>query len=281
MSATNARIGDSLPDDPTLCDIRFARVCAAMTDQLSALHVLATEGVTRFTNDDRRIVVLCSLHAAIEILSSFMMHASLRDVRNSYVLWRAGFETLVNASYVTLSSVDVAAKAGRYMKQRSFRNLDRTYSMGPTAVSVRWQGDIAALKTAEINDAVNEYTTKKGKELTAWTDAGIEKKIDHIATSYGTPAARIAFLIAYNEVYSTASEVIHGSLYGYTKLVGVMDPGMPASLKQGGEVVKRHHCIFLATVMTGVIRYCCSAIADAANMPSVRDVLIDRYKQCG
>jgi hypothetical protein len=178
-------------------------------------------------------------------------------VRDCFPVARCAVETLINAGYVLVSGEQLADRAIRHAQQKSFREMDRTYGHGDFKFRIRATEIPDLEQNAELKSALDEFTSKQGKEKN-WTNDSVPMRIEKIGHALGVgPASK--FLGAYSLVYSDSSEIIHGSLFGIHKFYhGDSEP--PTNVDEFRSLTARHiegilFAVFLA--LNGYLRTYC------------------------
>ncbi len=210
----------------------MVRRLAAFIDRL----VLGQVSDSNQSSITDRVVVhmaLCgnlSLRRVLELTES----PDIGRIRDSYILMRSVVETLTNAAYVSSSGEDIAHKAIRHVESRYV--LERKVEFGSSSdfrVVLQNVGDTEASNYSELAD---EFFSKRGS-IKNWTDLSLPERIKVIASFH--PKAAFLLSAAYTSIYSDASEVLHGSLFGCVRLISGWSPGVERGhvlLKQAAQV---------------------------------------------
>lgn len=147
------------------------------------------------------------------ILSSLDMRGF--KVRMLFPIARASVETWINAAYILAGGEEMAARAINHAQQKFYRDNDRTFGKGESTMTVRCLPAAEEEVPEEIREQIAEFTTKKGRPKD-WTDHTAPERIEFIRERLGVTCSA-GFLGAYGLIYSDASEIVHGSLYGARK----------------------------------------------------------------
>ena len=75
-----------------------------------------------------------------------------------------------------------------------------------------WSGSIDWEKEPELKEAVDMFTSERGKTKTRWTSQGLSAMLESIASKGGLEIGYLMFAIL--GIYDDASEALHGTLYG-------------------------------------------------------------------
>ena len=132
-------------------------------------------------------------------------------VRDCLPIARGVIETLVNASFL-MTDTSLADQAWRHSQQKLLRKFDKKFGRGEFSIHVKYDAPDELKGISGIESAIQEFSTRKGQER-AWTELSVEQRIEAIGHRFGKEIAG-GFLGAYAVIYSDASEVLHGSLYG-------------------------------------------------------------------
>lgn len=136
-------------------------------------------------------------------------------VRMLFLVARASVETWINASYILAGGAEMAERAINHAQQKFFRDNDRTFGKGDSMMRVRVLPAADKEPPAELRKKMDDFVTKKGRPKD-WTDYTVPERIEFIRQSLGDKCSS-GLLGAYGLIYSDASEIIHGSLYGARK----------------------------------------------------------------
>jgi hypothetical protein len=136
-------------------------------------------------------------------------------VRMLFPIARASVETWINAAYILAGGEEMAARAINHAQQKFYRDYDRKFGKGESTMTVRHLPAADEELPEEIREKMAEFTTKKGRPKD-WTDHTAPERIEFIREKLGVTCSA-GFLGAYGLIYSDASEIVHGSLYGARK----------------------------------------------------------------
>lgn len=174
--------------------------------------------------------LLFSLHqtgTAIDIL------ALKGKIAECFMLARSVVERIINYLYLLFCEDEEYARYLAYTKQKGFRILNRSITVGNLKAELRSSGSIDVNKEPELKEAVEMFTSSRGREITRWSNKSIDKMMALINEKGGI---EIGFLmLAKLGIYDDASEAMHGTLYGSIFYTGIFEKGMP---KTKGELEK-------------------------------------------
>lgn len=144
------------------------------------------------------------------------------SVRDCFPIARSIVESAINAAFILAKGPEAADRAIRHARQKSYRDLARSWNVGNTAIEMRWTGEVPPDERAELEALVAEFTDARGREMD-WSDESLRQKLVVIEENFSSDAALLlngaAFLI-----YRVASEVTHGSYFGALFFWGMTRP---------------------------------------------------------
>jgi hypothetical protein len=163
------------------------------------------------------------LYSIKDSCDSVSFLAQKGKTRDCFVLARTIFETAVNFCFICAKGKDVAERARRHALQKSFRDLFREVDIGNHKLRIEWQGEVDLSTNPELQDALKEFTNKKGREITSWTPETVKEQIDAIDSKFGN---RVSGNLQFGllNIYRHASEIAHGTLFGALFSIGLMSP---------------------------------------------------------
>lgn len=152
----------------------------------------------------------------------------LRRMRDCYVIARVVYETSVNACFLLAAGDDMAARARRHVKQKSLRDLDRTFHIADEKMSLKCSLADEVLNDPENQQLLQEFTSKSGREITAWTEENVPERLKVIHDKFGKLARGFYWALL---LYRHASEIAHGSLFGVLFSWGGTVPPGPRTIE--------------------------------------------------
>ena len=93
------------------------------------------------------------------------------------MLARSFIEKIINFCYLLVCDKDEYAKFRKYNIQKPYRKLERTISIGNEEIKIAYQGKDDYSDNAELKDALDTFTSSKGKEITRWTTKSVNDRI--------------------------------------------------------------------------------------------------------
>jgi hypothetical protein len=151
------------------------------------------------------------LDAIEESTGTLLDLVCLRRMRDCYVIARVVYETSVKACFILAAGDEVAERARRHLKQRSLRDLDRSFYIADEKMSLKWSGANEVLGDPENQQILREFTSRTGREITTWTDQDVPERLKVIYEKYGKASRNLYWALL---LYRHASEIAHGSLFG-------------------------------------------------------------------
>ena len=160
----------------------------------------------------------------------------------SYMLARALLEKSINYMYLLVCDEDEYQKYLNYTRQKGYRILNRSFMVGDQKSELKWSGFIDLDDNLELKEAVNQFTSGKGKVITRWTPLSLS---DRLATIRDKGKIKIeGLMLATLGIYDDASEALHGTLYGSTFHYGFFEGKIPSSVEDLAETY-RNKLLFL------------------------------------
>lgn len=148
--------------------------------------------------------VTTSTRSVLKLTSDFDM-----SIRDCFGIARSIFEGSLNVAYIAAVGAPAALKARRHSKQKAYRDLSR-----PEIIELKI--DRSTLPSAHeiegMAEALDEFTGRKGAELTDWAGIGVREKMNAVFEHY--PGAKLGMSVAADTIYRPASEVLHGTFSG-------------------------------------------------------------------
>jgi hypothetical protein len=147
-----------------------------------------------------------SIHSVLALTTTRSM-----AIRDCFGISRSAVETAVNAAFICVTGVDEARRSDRYMRQKRWRDLNREGTIGDLRISTSRDIKQTVADFPGLQEALDEFTDRKGREKRSWTSLSIEERIAAILKV--NHKAAIAFGSALFGIYRPASELLHGSYY--------------------------------------------------------------------
>jgi hypothetical protein len=192
------------------------------------------------------------LYSINDSCDSIMFLANKGKVRDCYILSRTIFETVVNFCFICTMGRETAEKAKRYVLQKSYRDLHRETETGKLKFLVKWQGEVNSSLVPGLDDAIKEFTSKKGREINEWTPENIQQKINVVEDKFGEKISG-NLLFGLVAIYRHASEITHGSLFGALFSVGLTSPSERPKNPQNLAIIMGENIEMLLLMLFGAL----------------------------
>lgn len=194
------------------------------------------------------------LDAIEESTGTLLDLVRLRRMRDCYVIARVIYETSVNACFILAAGDEMAERAWRHLKQKSLRDLDRTFYIADEKMSLKFSGADEVLNDPENQQLLHEFTSRTGREITAWTDENVPERLKLIHEKYGKASRNLYWALL---LYRHASEIAHGSLFGVLFPWGATEPPGPRTvedIRKFRESNLRHVMMLTASALNSLIK---------------------------
>ena len=144
---------------------------------------------------------------------SIIILARAGKMRDCMIIARGVLEAIINISFICVKGKKVAKRAYRHYMQKSIRGIIQDIDF-----KERYLGEVYSIKfepnkSPVIKAAVDEFTGKKGREITAWIPESLQARVDAIAEKYGKKLSK-PLEVVIDSIYRDSSELIHGTFYG-------------------------------------------------------------------
>jgi Family of unknown function (DUF5677) len=160
------------------------------------------------------------------------------------VLARAFLERVISFCYLMVCPDEEYRNYRLYTIQKGFRKLDRSATAGDTSIRLRWSGNLDTKSIPHLEEAIRQYTSGRGHEITRWTKKTITEQIELIGKE--TKANVGVLLMNYLSIYEDASEALHGTLYGCYFHLGAHKPGIDTINTEELEISVQKNLTLLA-----------------------------------
>jgi len=193
--------------------------------------------------DNPRILSLYHLLMSIYITgNSINLLAFNNFLGESYMLARSLLEKLINYMYLLVCEENEYKKYLNYTKQKGYRKLNRNFIVGDRKVELKWAGSVNLDEYPELKEAVNQFTSSKGKAIPRWTSLSPAKRLEIIEDKGSIKIEGL--MLSMLGIYDDASEALHGSLYGVTFNYGFFEGKIPSNVQEFTETY-RNKLLFL------------------------------------
>lgn len=186
---------------------------------------------------NQRIKSLYHLLMSIYITGNAINLLALNNfLSESYMLARALLEKLINYMYVLVCEEDEYQKYLNYTKQKGYRILNRSFIVGDQKAELKWSGSVNLDDNPELRDAVNQFTSGKGKAITRWTSLSLSERLAIIRDKGKIKIEGL--MLSTLGIYDDASEALHGTLYGSAFHFGFFEGNIPRKVEDLAETYR-------------------------------------------
>ena len=217
-----------------------------LTKELYEYHHSEWERIT-----GKRIQSLYHLLMSIYITGNAINLLAINNfLGESYMLARALLEKLINYMYLLACEEEEYMKYLNYTKQKGYRILNRSIIVEGQKAELKWSGSVDLDKNPELREAVNQFTSKKGKVITRWTSLSIAERLNIIRDK---AKIRIeALMLSTLGIYDDASEALHGTLYGSAFHYGFFEGKIPAKVEDLAETYRNKLILLFFALGTAI-----------------------------
>jgi hypothetical protein len=202
-----------------------------------------------------------------ESLHSILLLAESTHYRDMLILSRPFLEATINVGFTCAEGDEAILKSKKYAYQKGYRDLFLGIDINGFRIRSGLDGFAEEIKKApeHMKDALSDYSTKSGKEITSWTPETTKAKLERIGQVYG-PYVNGLLTFAFFLIYRDVSEIIHNSYYGARIYLGMQQkdlasfPDSKAAAKYFGEHQER-----LATLILQQLNISVNALLNILN----------------
>jgi hypothetical protein len=170
--------------------------------------------------DDTAVCIITMVSHVDELYATFIREAENKNIRLTYMISRAIFETILNVNYMMASGEKEFSRARMHAIQKRFRTKNKKLESVTGLKDVAAQGDLELLNYVETFISLQEYTSKSGKEITHWTKENLIDRLRTIYKFFGSKASTPLEIYMWT-YYDNSSEILHGTMYGASYSLGV------------------------------------------------------------
>ena len=186
---------------------------------------------------NQRIQSLYHLLMSIYITGNAINLLALNNfLSESYMLARALLEKIINYMYVLVCEEDEYKKYLNYTKQKGYRILNRSFVVGEQRAELNWSGSVNLDDNPELREAVNQFTSGKGKEITRWTSLSPAERLNVIRDKGNVKIESL--MLSTLGIWDDASEALHGTLYGSAFHFGFFEGKIPTEVEELAETYR-------------------------------------------
>jgi hypothetical protein len=210
------------------------------------------QSLMKGSEDPVALTVLTLLYAATDTNKSIALLAREEKMRDTYVLARTSYETMLNACFILTEGEKAADRAYRHALQKGWRDLHRELPINDTTVYIRHSAQIEPDEDSALRDAIDEFTSKRGREITSWTPASLKTRIEKVGLKYGNRVTK-GLQFGLLAIYRHASDISHGTVFGSMYAVGLADASGPPKNPSELQQRQRENLCMLLTLLGGVV----------------------------
>lgn len=174
------------------------------------------------SNDELALNLYTLLFSVYDSCKTILILTPHYKVRDSFLTARTIYELTLNIGYIGAGGQEALNKAKKHLQQKSYRDLQRQLNIESINISVKTLGIENLTISKELQNALGEFTTKKGFEVRSWTGENVFSKIVIISKKYGPKIKDILNIGLFN-IYRHASEIAHGTLFGLFYIIGATE----------------------------------------------------------
>jgi hypothetical protein len=156
-------------------------------------------------------------------LRSIILLAENQHYRDLTILSRPFLEAVLNIGFICADEKNAVLNSKKYAYQKGYRDLFRGIEVNNFKMKSNFSNYISEFENAapkEMKEALSDFTTSKGKEVTSWTPETAKAKLEVIGKVYGEYVNGL-LSFAFFSIYRDVSEIIHNSYYGVRIFLGM------------------------------------------------------------
>lgn len=217
-------------------------------------------------------IVGALVFAIMDSVDSVLLLVRGNKTRDPLIIARSIVETVLNACFICAGGESVAKRAWNHALAKLYRDLERSSQIGDQAIRTKWSGSIDLSKYPEIQEALDEFTTGKGKERRGWTPEDAKGRLAVVLDKYPHAQVSAGLHFAYFTIYRHSSEIIHGTLFGVLHSLGTEMPGGYPSTPADIVERRREKMIVLLLMMSLVVSALIRVLSEEFQLPDVARV---------
>jgi len=140
-------------------------------------------------------------------------------LNESFMLARSLLEKIVNYLYLLYCDEEEYLNYLAYSKQKQFRMFNRSINVGELKAEIKRLDSTELQENAELQEALNKFTSKSGKEIPRWSSRSISDRLSVIEPKVGKDIGIL--MLSVLGIHENASEALHGTLYGVAFNIGL------------------------------------------------------------
>jgi hypothetical protein len=199
-------------------------------------------------NEQVWVTIIPLLYSIKDSCDSISFLAERGKTRDCFVLARTVFETIVNVCFISAKGDEGAERAKRHAVQKSYRDLQRELNINSQKLTVAWSGQLDPAADPELQAALADFTSRKGREITSWTPESVKEQIAVIDAKYGSKVS-VGLQFSLLSIFRHASEIAHGTLFGALFSLGLTSPSDRTSSAEGLQLHQRQNLSMLLMML--------------------------------
>lgn len=196
-------------------------------------------------------------------LKSIILLAENQHYRDLIILSRPFLEGIINIGFICADE-NAVINSKKYAYQKGYRDLFRGIEINNFKMESHYSKyayEFEDVVPEEMKEALADFTTSKGKEVTSWTPETTKLKLEIIGKTYGEYVnALLSF--AFFHIYRDVSEIIHSSYYGVRIFIGMQqkDNTVFKSSDEASEFFEQHQEKLATLILQQINISICSII---------------------
>jgi hypothetical protein len=161
-------------------------------------------------------------------LKSILLLLENNHYRDVIILSRPFLEAVINIGFIMAKGDKAVIDSKKYAYQKGYRDLFRGIDINDFKIKSGFTEFVDEFEKAaptQMKEALEDFSTKKGKEINSWTPETAKAKVEIIGEKYGTYVNGL-LTFAFFTIYRDVSEIIHNSYYGVRIFIGMQQKDM-------------------------------------------------------
>lgn len=195
-------------------------------------HVKLTQKLIEYlfdklkSNPNERVdVAYFLIFGLISTGQAIIILAQSGKITECFMLARSVVERIITILYLLICEDEEFERFNVYTKQKAARMMNREVGLNELKAVLKASNYDEIINKPEIKEAIEMFTSKRGKKITRWNKRSINQMLDVIAEK-GLDIRYL--LLAVLAIYDEASEALHGTIYGSIFHTGVFTTGVPS-----------------------------------------------------
>jgi hypothetical protein len=168
------------------------------------------------------------------------------EIRDCYTIARSISELSVNICYICTEGRAAAQAAKQHALQRSYRDLDRSWTVAGITAAVKREYIPASSSIPGLDEALADFTDRRGREKNDWIDLNVGSRIEHVKSKY--PKVALSLLASTFSIYRHSSDILHGSFAGI-QFFWKLHENSPQSRQDADFILEQHLLTIFCSVL--------------------------------